>query len=154
MTTRPERDTSWSIDSCVAGQLKLLRQMLLSAELPAEDLTPGKLDDFLVATDQGSNIGGMVGFEKAGDAGLLRSLVVCPAARHLGLGSLLVAALEARARKAGISKMYLLTNTAEQYFPFLGYRRIERSDAPHGIQQTTEFTELCPDSAVCMVKVL
>lgn len=154
MTTPAERDTRWYIDSCVAGHLDLLRQMLLSAELPAEDLTAGKLGDFLVATDQSSNIGGMVGLEKAGDAGLLRSLVVDPAARHQGLGSLLVAAVEDRAQKAGISRMYLLTNTAEQYFPFLGYRRIERSDAPHAIQQTVEFRELCPDSAVCMVKML
>lgn len=154
MTPRTECISSWRIESCVADHLNLLRQMLISAELPAEDLRIGKLADFLVAEDEDSNVGGMVGLEKAGDSGLLRSLVVDPTARNLGLGSLLVAAIEDRARQAGISRLYLLTNTAERYFPTLGYRPIERSDAPLGIQQTEEFRDLCPDSAVCMVKML
>ena len=154
MTSRAECHSVWNTQSCVADHLGLLRQMLLSAELPAEDLTIGKLADFLVAEDTNSNVGGMVGLETAGDSGLLRSLVVDPAARNLGLGSLLVAAIEDRARQAGINRLYLLTNTAEGYFPMLGYRPIARSDAPHGIQQTEEFKNLCPDSAICMVKML
>lgn len=154
MTSRADCHSIWKIETCVADHLGLLRRMLLSAELPAEDLTAGKLGDFLVAEDEDSNVGGMVGLEKAGDSGLLRSLVVDPAARNLGLGSLLVAAIEDRARQAGIGRLYLLTNTAERYFPTLGYCPIERSDAPHGIQQTEEFRDLCPDSAVCMVKML
>ncbi len=154
MTAGVKSQTSWVISTCAAQQLELLGRMLSAADLPVEDLTAGKLDDFLLAEDQDGRIGGMVGLERVGDAGLLRSLVVDPAVRHKGLGRILVNAIEERARDSGIVTMYLLTNTAEDYFPTLGYGRVERCDAPPGIRQTAEFSRLCPDSAVCLARNL
>ena len=154
MTAGVKSQNSWTIRTCGLQQLDLLTRMLSDADLPVEDLTAGKLDDFLIAENQEGRIGGMVGLEQVGDSGLLRSLVVDPAVRHQGLGRLLVDAIEERARNCGVVTMYLLTTTAEDYFPSMGYDRVERSDAPPGIRRTAEFSQLCPDSAVCLARNL
>jgi pimeloyl-ACP methyl ester carboxylesterase len=41
-------------------------------------------------------------------------------------------------------------NALIAYFAALGFKRIERSEAPAQIQATTQFRSLCPKSAVCM----
>jgi amino-acid N-acetyltransferase len=50
--------------------------------------------------------------------------------------------------------MYLLTTTAERYFPKFGFERIERRDVPETVQASVEFTSACPASAVVMRKSL
>jgi amino-acid N-acetyltransferase len=52
----------------------------------------------------------------------------------------------------GISQVYLLTNTAANFFAWLGYQVMKRTDAPLPIQSTAQFSSLCPDSAVLMFK--
>lgn len=49
---------------------------------------------------------------------------------------------------------YLLTTTAERYFPKFGFERIERHDVPASVQASTEFRSACPASAVVMRKPL
>lgn len=70
------------------------------------------------------------------------------------MGAELCRALEAQARRQGISTLYLLTTTAESFFCERGYEEIERARAPAAIRRTSEFAELCPDSATCMCKEL
>jgi amino-acid N-acetyltransferase len=50
--------------------------------------------------------------------------------------------------------LYLLTTTAEGYFPKLGFERISRGDVPASIQASVEFTSACPASAIVMCKRL
>ena len=85
---------------------------------------------------------------------MLRSLAVAETARGCGCGKALVQGIEATARSRGVANLYLLTNTAETFFARLGYRTIARADAPEAIRTTEEFSSLCPDSAVVMVKTL
>ena len=54
------------------------------------------------------------------------------------------------AKLKGVLEIYLLTTTAEGFFRRNGFERIERKIVPEVIKQTTEFTSLCPSSAVCM----
>ena len=56
------------------------------------------------------------------------------------------------ARLLGVEQLYLLTTDADRYFAALGFKRIERSEAPAQIQATTQFRSLCPKSAVCMAR--
>lgn len=58
------------------------------------------------------------------------------------------------ARTHGIKSVYLLTTTAADYFPRMGFARIERDEVPVAVQQSTEFRTLCPASAVAMRRVL
>ena len=46
--------------------------------------------------------------------------------------------------------MYLLTTTAERYFARFGFVQIARDDVPGAVQQSVEFREACPASAVVM----
>lgn len=130
-----------------------LEQLLATAELPTEDLTPEMLEHFLAAHVDHALVGA-IGLEPFGDAGLLRSLAVDEAHRGTGLGSKLVEALEEHARDQGVRELYLLTTTAEDFFLKLGYRRLPREQAPDAIAATAQFSQLCPSSSAFMVKPL
>jgi amino-acid N-acetyltransferase len=149
-----EGSAGWRIGRLGPERLPELCRLLSDAGLPVDDLDEAKLEHFLVAEDDEGRFGGAVGLEITDDAALLRSLVVDPARRGDGLGGLLVGAIEEAARSAGVSTMYLLTDTAAGFFPGLGHRQTERNAAPSGIRETSEFRELCPDSAVCFAKRL
>lgn len=58
------------------------------------------------------------------------------------------------ASASGISELWLLTTTAEDFFPRAGYVTVNRSSASTRLQASTQFAQLCPASAVCMMKTL
>lgn len=125
--------------------------MLNYESLPASDLDESSLEKILVCRDD-KGVVAVVGLEALGRVALLRSLVVDWEMRGQGLGVQLTKAAEALASRAGVESIYLLTTTAEEFFRAQGYRLLARSEAPLAIQSTTQFSELCPSSAVLMVK--
>jgi len=131
--------------------LATARTLLSDAGLPVDDLAATQLAFVGVAEGE---VVGVIGFENHGRAGLLRSLVVAEDARAAGLGRKLVAALEASAREQGLDEIWLLTIDADPFFAQLGYRIRGRQSAPLEIQETAEFTELCPGDAFLMCKEL
>ncbi len=134
-------------------RLSAIRALLQQSGLPVRDLASGAQPRFWGVEADGT-VTGVVGLERSGSAGLLRSLAVTPAQRGTGLGKLLVAHLEEAAAKDGITDLWLLTTTAEPFFGALGYRAVPRAEAPKGIQDTTEFREVCPSTATCMHRAL
>ena len=76
------------------------------------------------------------------------------AAGGTGLGGRLVDASEALAAARGIGDLYLLTETAIDWSPRLGYHRDVRESAPAELRASPEFTGACPDSAVLLRKRL
>jgi amino-acid N-acetyltransferase len=126
--------------------------LLRTASLPTAGLSPG-LTDFLVADDR-ERIVGAVGLEGYGDAALLRSAVVDPSARGTGIGHALVERVLDSARDRGVREVYLLTTTAEHYFPRFGFVVVPRESVPAAVQASAEFHEACPASAVVMRKVM
>jgi len=104
--------------------------------------------------DDGGDPVGVGGIELHGPDGLLRSIVVERSARGRGVGTALCDALEERAAADGAETLYLLTTTAADFFAGRGYAEIERSGAPPAIRETTEFAELCPETATVMRKRL
>lgn len=127
-------------------------QLLQSEKLPVEDL-PGSLDHFFVAMDNESVVAA-IGLERYGDSGLLRSLVVDKAYRNLKSASQLIKQLEDAASTSGISSIYLLTETAAAYFEKKGYQKITREEVPVALQASSEFSHVCPVSAIVMKKAL
>ena len=77
-----------------------------------------------------------------------------PAARGAGVGVALVERLLGHAREHDIRAIYLLTTTAERYFPRFGFDRITRDDVPEAVKTSVEFRDACPASAAVMRKVI
>jgi amino-acid N-acetyltransferase len=126
--------------------------LLQSASLPVEDL-PQELRNFFIATDNGHVIGA-IGLETYERNGLLRSLVVKPEYRKMKVAADLINELEKLAKSLGLQNVYLLTETAQGYFSTKGYETIGRDEAPGSLKQSTEFSHVCPSSAVLMKKML
>jgi amino-acid N-acetyltransferase len=88
--------------------------------------------------------------ERFGMAGLLRSVVVAHDRRGTGVGRRVVEAAEALARSEGIRDLYLLTETAADWFPRLGYEVVPRDVAAAAVGGSIEFTTVCRDTGVPM----
>ena len=121
-------------------------------DCPTTGIPPG-LDAFYVAEIRGRIVAG-IGLEVYGRAALLRSAVVAPLARGKGTGGVLVHRVLDHARERGVSEVFLLTTTAERYFPKFGFVPIRRDDVPEPIRMSVEFREACPASAIAMRKAL
>lgn len=117
--------------------------------LPSADLGVEQLAHFTLCKS-GEALLGTVGLELLGDLALLRSLAVAPEARGTRLGHALWERARAAAAGKGVTALYLLTNTAEPLFARWGFQRLAREVAPHAIRATSEFSALCPSSAVLM----
>jgi amino-acid N-acetyltransferase len=133
--------------------LRGTRHLLLSAGLPAEDLTEVHLEHFFYV-GQESHPGALVGIELLGQHALLRSLVVSADQRGRGIGSLLVRHVEQHARECAVQQIFLLTTTARDFFTRHGYESVDRESAPPSIRATREFADICPASSAFMAKVL
>ena len=142
------------IEQFVPGDEAAVLKLLADAELPIEDLSSNKLKHFLVARVNNGSVIGAIGLEPFHEVGLLRSLVVHPSWRGMGLGLELTRHLEAYASKAGIKTLFLLTLTAAEFFPKQGYQVVQREEVPETIATTEEFRDVCPASAVCLSRVL
>lgn len=135
------------------ADLPALETVLRACGLPSEDVRD-RLGDLLVAEDDG-DLAGVGGFERCGgDVALLRAFAVVAEKRNRGVGRQLYEATVAAARRAGISRLYLLTTTAQGYFARLGFEPVARSEAPEAIRHTRQFRELCPDAAALLFRSL
>jgi amino-acid N-acetyltransferase len=135
-----------------SDDLITIRSLLEEAGLPTRDLGSAR-PEFVVLRADG-RVAAAGALEHFGDSALLRSVVVAAARRGRGLGQMVVEELERRARSTDVGQLFLLTQTASDFFARLGYRVIERASAPPDLQQSEEFRSLCPASAICMCKVL
>jgi amino-acid N-acetyltransferase len=105
---------------------------------------------FVVAEDAGTLLGAAAIEPCKGQLGLLRSVVVASGRQHGGIGGELVGRAIADAKKRGLRTLYLLTTTAERYFPRFGFVAVSRESVPEGVRATAEFLEACPASATVM----
>ncbi len=124
-------------------------RLLSDAGLPLDDLA---VDHLAFVAEEDGELHGLIGLERFGEVGLLRSLVVASHSRGRGLGRKLVSALEAHARDCGVAELWLLTIDADAFFERLGYGVRRRDAAPDAIRATAEFSVLCPADAVLMSK--
>ena len=122
--------------------------LLAELRLPVAGVAEGG-DRFLVAESAGRLIG-LAGVEHYGTGALLRSVAVSPEAQGSGTGQRLVEAVIALARTSRSRDVYLLTTTAERWFPRFGFVPIERAEVPESVQASLEFRGACPSTATAM----
>ena len=133
---------------------RAVEALLTQAKLPLDGVHDA-LPCFIVAEDAG-DIVGVAGIEVCGVNGehaLLRSVAVAPAWQARGLGRALVKRTIAEAEGRGVKALYLLTTTAERYFPSFGFEITARESVPDDVQATGEYGHACPASATVMVRV-
>ncbi|RME53616.1 MAG: GNAT family N-acetyltransferase [Caldilineae bacterium] len=99
-------------------------------------------------------LAGSAALEVYGPVALLRSVAVHPTRRGQGLGRNLVKAALKLAQDLGVEQVYLLTETAADYFPRFGFVPVPRDQVDARVQGSVEFTSACPASARAMVLTL
>jgi amino-acid N-acetyltransferase len=140
------------IRSAAPSDLPAIERLLTESKLPLDGVRES-LATFLIA-ESGGTIVGVAGLEVCCEHALLRSVAVAPAWRSKGLGRELVNRIIADAERRGIHALYLLTTTAERYFPSFGFAPITREEVPADVQTTGEFQSACPASATVMRRPL
>lgn len=124
--------------------------LLKESHLPFEDV---KLDGnlFVGYYDESDHLIASAGLELFGKAALLRSVAVKEDLRGKSLGSKIVKDILERATASHTKEVYLLTETAHDFFLSKGFIDISRDQVPDRIKQSTEFSSVCPVSAACMI---
>lgn len=138
------------IREATSRDLDAVESLLSASNLPLDGVEEN-FSSFVVAEDRGE-IAGAIGLERFGSVALLRSAVVSPDYRGSGVGRRLVERLLERAETEGIEELFLLTTTAEKYFPRFGFARTTRGAVPAAVKASAEFQGACPDSAVVMTR--
>jgi len=135
-----------------ADDLTAVLSLLEQQQLPTDGVKAA-LGDFIIAEERGA-LAGTIGLERYGQYGLLRSAAVADDWKGKGVGALLVKRLFETAQACGLTSLYLLTTTAEGYFPRFGFTKVPRDAVPEPVQASVEFTTACPSTATAMVREL
>ncbi len=126
-----------------------IKKLLNQSDLPYEDIVTSDVD-FIVAS-KNDEIIGTIGIEKFDTIWLLRSFAVDTMFQGAGVGSTLFKLLLESVENENIDSVHLLTTTAENYFKKKGFLTCKRESVPIVLEQTAEFSQICPASSVYMV---
>lgn len=107
-----------------------------------------------LAARKGGRLVGSAVLEIYADGALLRSVAVESDRRGMGLGKRLTEKALELARQRGARRVYLLTETAGEFFSRFGFRVISRAEVPASVRASLEFTAACPQSALVMGRAL
>jgi amino-acid N-acetyltransferase len=131
-------------------EFEAFRQAVKAAGLPHQDLN--YQNQILISYYQGENLVGTGGLEVVDKFALLRSVSVNPQNRGQNLGKQITADLLKNVEKSNLEAVFLLTETAKDFFEKQGFETVSRDNAPLEIKSTTQFSTMCPVSASFMVK--
>lgn len=135
-----------------AESFEAFRALLRSVNLPCDDLSLDR--HILIGYYEDDKLIGTGALELYGTYALLRSLAVKDALRGRSLGSRITDELIDLARENKVTHIYLLTETARLFFKRKGFVDTDRKAVPAEIQGSSEFSGVCSETAVCMVKAL
>ena len=127
-----------------------IKELLEGHHLPVSDLEDSEITFFVLR--KGHRLMACAGIEHFGTDGLLRSVAVLPELTGKGIGSAFIDFLFSEIPDREIEGLYLLTETAEVFFSRKGFTKIDRDSVPELLMASSEFSELCPSTAVCMYK--
>jgi amino-acid N-acetyltransferase len=140
------------IERANPGDLPEVHTLLQRSQLPLDGLDE-HVETMIVAREA-SHVVGTAALELYADGALLRSVVVDPAVQGRQLGHKLTETALQMAQQHGVRAVFLLTTTAEAFFPKFGFEPVARADVPASVQASVEFRYACPASAVVMRKRL
>ncbi len=154
-----ETPPTFSVRPASADDLSAVSALLAAARLAPNGLDAQFGPQFAVAVDVASGtVIGSAGVELYRDTevdggetyGLLRSAVVDERLRGHGVGAALTEDRLSWAEGERLAALYLLTETAADYWPRFGFTRTARDAAPAAVMMAHEWKQGCPASAVAM----
>ena len=140
------------VERAEAGDVDAVRGLLTAHKLPLDGLHD-HFETTIVARAH-DRIVGCAALEVHADGGLVRSVAVAPGLQGHSVGRQLTEAIVDLARQRTLPALYLLTTTADSYFPRFGFERITRDAVPDSVKASVEFASACPSTAVVMRKLL
>jgi len=141
-----------AIEIALESDRPAIERLLSRSGLPLDGLDIAISAAVVVRADE--SVVGCAAIEPYGTVGLLRSVCVASDLRGTGVGHQLVDAAEKLAARRGISELWLLTETAERWFPRLGYEPATRAAIPAALAASPEVAGACPRSAAVLHKRL
>lgn len=130
------------------NEYRAIIHLLASNALPTADIYEKNITLFVGLID--NEIVATIGIEQYDKVALLRSLCVKEGFKNQKLGAKMLSYLLSFCATEKIKTLYLLTTTAEHYFVRYGFKKISRDETPKSIQNTREFQDICPASAIIM----
>ncbi len=127
-----------------------VRRLLDAVGLPPDDATDADLGHYFVLKNE-HGVVGTVALEVLGEDAILRDLATAAAARGQGLGWILADVVVQWARYRGVRRIYLLTETASDFFAAkLGFRVVDRTTVSPDVAGTTTFQRSTDSKFVAM----
>lgn len=123
-------------------------QLLADCALPIAGVLD-HLDTALIARDE-NRVVGCAALEIYADGALLRSVAVDSSLARQGVGTQLTKAALDLAAALAVGEVFLLTTTAEGFFPRFGFEATDRAHVPASILASIEFVSACPTTAIVM----
>lgn len=135
-----------------ASDLPAIEALLGAHALPIDGVRA--IAESLLVADAHGRVVGVAGLEGDAPNALLRSVAVEAGWQGRGVGERLVQGILDHAAERGVTGVYLLTTTAEHWFPRFGFAVRTRDDVPEAIRASDEFRGACPASATVMARHL
>ncbi len=140
--------TRTAISRATLSDLDVVKALLEREHLPLAGLED-HFDHAFVAR-AGGRVVGCAALELYADGALLRSVAVAAEHRGAGIGADLTREAIRAAGERRVPAVYLLTTTAEHFFPRFGFEVVDRADVPPGVRSSAEFSYACPSDAIVM----
>jgi amino-acid N-acetyltransferase len=137
-----------AIDPADPADLPAVLRLLDARGLPVDGVAD--LGASMVVARRGGAVVGVAGIELYADGALLRSVAVDASMQGRGLGRRLTESALALADAHAAPAVYLLTTTADGFFPRFGFETVGRDEVPASVQASVEFRSACPASATVM----
>ncbi len=125
-------------------------QLLNESGLPTTDVNEPGVKLFCIINQGEVIVSG--GYQLLGNYALIRSLAVKERFKGKYLGELMLKYLLDECSERSVKKVFLLTTTAEAYFVKHGFSTVDCDEVPEIIKQTSEFSSLCPATAIVLTK--
>ena len=132
-----------------AGQAEFaqLRELLLQNGLPTAGVDASTGNYYIAKNNE---LMGIVGAEYDGSSAILRSLAVKPQFKKSGVAKALISNALSILKANTVTDVYVITNTAEKYLDRFGFVKIDRSEVPAKVLNTSALGDACPASSTYM----
>jgi arsenite methyltransferase len=152
---KPKHDlvlgNDYTIKNATVDDLAEIKELLIVSDLPIVGID-SNVNDFIVA-DNGQIIG-VIGTHYYETKALLRSFAVTSKLRKSGVGMALFQQLQKQLKSPNIKEVYLLTETAQEYFKRLGFYEINRDQMPSPLLEKSGLNQACPSTSHYMKHLL